>query len=205
MYERKRMKRLYFVLPVLCIVLHGNLHARINKERELNTQALFRAFDNPNVTENTLISFVNACNVDVHARNSKKQTTLMLASRKNYENLTKILIKKNVNVNAQDHKRKTALMHASSNGSLNNVTALVSAGAKVNLKDYHGYTALDYAKRKNLDLDFVKTLAQVSKLQSPSLLDAKYIELMTQKQMQQQGRQNVLQFLVKFKDLEIQD
>ena len=103
---------------------------------------------------------------DVHAKNKKDQTLLMIASspykrwmpghgnylypyekQKQFE-MMNILIEKEVDVNAKDNEGWTALIYAVYKGDLNVVEFYLDNGADMNVQDINGNTALMVARQK---------------------------------------------------------
>ena len=75
-------------------------------------------------------------------------TLLMVASRKGYTEMMKLLIDSGADVNAKTIKGKTALMDAAFIGKADTVKLLLVMGADINAKDEEQNTALIYAAKR---------------------------------------------------------
>lgn len=86
-----------------------------------------------------------------------KNTAIILAAKKGFTPIVKMLCKAGVNVDHQSESGTTALMWASENGHHDCVEILLSFRAKIDLQDQNGETALMLAAYQN-HLPCVKTL-----------------------------------------------
>jgi ankyrin repeat protein len=88
--------------------------------------------------------------INVNARNKDGETTLILASKKEYIDLVKYLIKKpDIDINIKDNNGNTALITAASNGNIEIVTALLDIPSiDINAKNNDGDTAVNVANNK---------------------------------------------------------
>lgn len=166
-----------------------------------NTMLFLDSFSNRHITESDLLNFLNIADIDIHTKNIKNQTVLMLASMYNYETLVTFLLKKNVNPNAVDSKKRTALMFAAGQGNVANVKALLSAGAKTNLKDVYGKTALDYAKVHIADLSSPRKVDAPDKNDTQEQHQAKHMRYLAKKASLKQGKLSVFAILAAYKDM----
>jgi ankyrin repeat protein len=84
-------------------------------------------------------------------------TPLVVAARRQLNEVAQALIQGGASLDAPDHAGKTALIYATQNRDLELVTALLEAGAKPNRSDLEDKTALDYAREMS-DQELVELL-----------------------------------------------
>jgi len=102
--------------------------------------------------------FVEA-GADVNAKNTHRETALMVATHKNHIDIVKYLVEKGADMNVKNVNGVTALIVATFNDRIDIVKYLVEKGAHMNAKDSHGYTALMLGTREN-HIDIVKYLVE---------------------------------------------
>lgn len=83
--------------------------------------------------------------VNLEARDSYKQTPLILAVRHGHETFVAALLKANVEVNAQDTYGQTALHHAAEWGFSKIISLLIAKGANLESRNDNGNTPLIFA------------------------------------------------------------
>ncbi|MDH3671668.1 MAG: ankyrin repeat domain-containing protein [Gammaproteobacteria bacterium] len=82
---------------------------------------------------------------DADVMDPYKRSVLLLAARRGYVSIVKLLVGRYANVNAENHLQKTALMGAALNGYLEIVEILLRENADVNAKNWLGETAIGWA------------------------------------------------------------
>ena len=84
-------------------------------------------------------------NIDVDARNERKQTPLSIASCSDYEEIVRMLVDKGADVNAKDDMSHTPVIWAAINQNVDLIRLFAEKGADLNASDVGGFTALHNA------------------------------------------------------------
>lgn len=84
-------------------------------------------------------------NIDVDARNERKQTPLSIASCSDYEEIVRMLVDKGADVNAKDDMSHTPIIWAAINQNVDLIRLFAEKGADLNASDVGGFTALHNA------------------------------------------------------------
>jgi len=77
---------------------------------------------------------------DVHARNAKGETPLLVAARWGELDLVKAILRRKADIHAVDHTDFTALHYAARHNHLQVAKVLIERGANVNCQDSYGFT-----------------------------------------------------------------
>lgn len=109
--------------------------------------------------ENTILSYVEQNDINgikkvireggnINVVDENLYTPLMIASKKGYFDIAKLLLDAKASINNQSKTGETALILAASNHNRDIVRLLIDNGADVNIRDSSGNTALTIAARK---------------------------------------------------------
>ena len=87
---------------------------------------------------------------DINAGDGNNDTPLLIAARKGYIDIVKLLIKNGAKINIQDDYGDTALHAATFNGHKDIVKFLLSKGADTRIKNYFARTPVFYSTNNEI-------------------------------------------------------
>ncbi len=97
------------------------------------------------VADQSVVSALLTRSVPVDTRNNSRDTALIIAAKKSYNDSLSLLLQAGAEVDLRDSSGLTALLHASKGSSAEPVRKLLIAGASIHSTDNKGNTALHYA------------------------------------------------------------